>query len=44
MGNANFMRRYILKCGKEGGKGFSVGYLKDAGDIALHVSFSVEKS
>lgn len=44
MGNANFMRRYILKCGKEGEKGFSVGYLKDAGDIALHVSFSVEKS
>ena len=44
MGNANFMRRYILKCGKEGKKGFSIGHIKSANDIALHVSFSVEKS
>jgi len=44
MGNANFMRRYILKCGKEGKKGFSVGHIKSANDIALHVFFSAEKS
>lgn len=44
MSDSNFMRRYILKCGKEGGKGFSIGHLKSTKDVALHISFSVEKS
>lgn len=44
MGNENFMRRYIMKCGKPGKKGFQIGNISSATDIALHVSFSIEKS
>ena len=44
MGNENFMRRYIMKCGKMGKSGFQIGNIYDARDTALHVCFSVEKS
>ena len=40
----NFLRTYTLKCGPGGKKGFEIGNLKSAKDIALHVSFSIEKS
>ena len=44
MGNKNFMRRYIMKCGKEGQSGFQIGNLNSASETALHVSFNIEKS
>lgn len=44
MGNENFMRRYTMKCGKMGSKGFQIGNINDARETALHVSFSIEKS
>jgi len=44
MSNENFMRRYIMKCGKMGGNGFEIGNIKSAMETALHVSFSIEKS
>lgn len=44
MGNENFMRRYIMKCGKMGKSGFQIGNIHDARDTALHVCFSIEKS
>ena len=44
MADENFMRRYILKCGKPGKKGFQIGHINDATETALHVCFSIEKS
>ena len=44
MANENFMRRYIMRCGKMGGRGFEIGNIHSAREDALHVSFSVEKS
>lgn len=39
----NFMRRYVLRCGKQGKNGFEIGN-ENNGDTALHISFSIEKS
>lgn len=44
MGNENFMRRYIMRCGKMGKSGFQIGNIHDARETALHVCFSIEKS
>ena len=44
MGNENFMRRYIMKCGKMANTGFQIGNIDSAEDTALHVCFSIEKS
>lgn len=42
--NTNFLRRYVMKCGKMGKKGFQIGNIHDAAETALHISFSIEKS
>lgn len=44
MANKNWMRRYIMKCGKMGQKGFQIGNINNATETALHVCFSIEKS
>lgn len=44
MANENFMRRYTLKAGQKGKKGFEIGNIKNASQEALHISFSIEKS
>lgn len=44
MADENFMRRYTLKAGRKGKKGFEIGNIKNAGQEALHISFSIEKS
>lgn len=44
MADENFMRRYTLKAGRKGKKGFEIGNIKNASQEALHVSFSIEKS
>lgn len=44
MGNKNWMRRYIMRCGPEGQNGFEIGHSKSATETALHVAFSIEKS
>lgn len=44
MSNENFMRRYILRCGKMGSNGFEIGHINSASEDALHISFSIEKS
>lgn len=44
MANENWMRRYILKAGQKGKKGFEVGNIQSATQDALHISFSIEKS
>lgn len=41
MGDSNFLRRYVLKAGKMGRNGFSIG---DTNPHALHIAFSIEKS
>lgn len=40
MANENFIRNYVMKCGRMGKTGFKIGDT----DPALHVSFSIEKS
>ena len=40
MASENFIRNYVMKCGRMGSTGFKIG----ASDPALHVSFSIEKS
>lgn len=44
MANENFMRRYIMKCGKMGIQGFQIGNINSPFETALHICFSVEKS
>lgn len=44
MANENWMRTYVMKCGKKGTKGFEIGNIKNNTDDCLHVSFSIEKS
>ncbi len=44
MANENFMRRYTLKAGRMGKKGFEIGNITSATQEALHVCFSIEKS
>lgn len=44
MADENFMRRYTLKAGRKGKKGFEIGNITSATQEALHVSFSIEKS
>lgn len=44
MADENFMRRYTLKAGRKGKKGFEIGNIRNASQEALHVSFSIEKS
>lgn len=44
MEDVNFMRRYVMKFGKQGKNGFEIGNINDARETALHISFSVEKS
>lgn len=44
MANENFMRRYTLKAGRKGKKGFEIGNITSATQEALHVCFSIEKS
>ena len=44
MAERNFYRSYILSVGKSGGTGFQIGNIYSAGEEALHISFSVEKS
>lgn len=39
----NFLRRYIIRCGEQGKKGFEIGNV-DGESNPLHVSFSIEKS
>lgn len=41
MGESNFLRRYVLKAGKMGRNGFSIG---DTNPHTLHIAFSIEKS
>lgn len=40
MADENFIRNYVMKCGRMGSTGFQIG----GSDPALHVSFSIEKS
>ncbi len=40
MANKNFIRNYVMKCGRMGSTGFKIG----DSEPALHVSFSIEKS
>ena len=40
----NWMRKYTLKCGVQGGSGFEIGGSSGEDKEALHISFSVEKS
>ncbi len=40
MANKNFIRKYVMKCGRMGSTGFKIG----DSEPALHVSFSIEKS
>ncbi len=44
MADENFMRRYTLKAGRKGKKGFEIGNITSASQEALHISFSIEKS
>lgn len=44
MAQENFIRRYIMKAGKMGKKGFQIGQTSETNPHALHISFSVEKS
>lgn len=43
MANENFYRRYVMKCGPKGEKGFEIGNIDSATQDALHISFSIEK-
>lgn len=40
----NFLRRYVLKAGKMGRKGFEIGKTSEKEPHTLHISFSIEKS
>ena len=40
----NWMRRYVMKCGVVGQKGFQIGNINNAKETALHICFSIEKS
>lgn len=42
--DVNFMRRYVMRFGKQGKNGFEIGNIRSARETALHISFSVEKS
>lgn len=44
MAQKNFIRRYLLKAGVMGRKGFQIGKTSESNPHALHVSFSIEKS
>lgn len=44
MANENWMRTYVMRCGKMGKKGFGIGNIDSLTQDCLHVSFSVEKS
>lgn len=44
MPNDNFMRRYIMKCGKQGRTGFQIGNVNSVSETALHICFNIEKS
>lgn len=44
MANENWMRTYVIRCGKMGKKGFEIGNVDSITQDCLHVSFSVEKS
>ena len=44
MANENWMRTYVMRCGKMGKKGFEIGNVNSVAEDCLHVSFSVEKS
>lgn len=44
MGNENWMRTYVMRCGKMGKKGFEIGNTDSPTQDCLHVSFSIEKS
>lgn len=44
MANENWMRTYVMRCGKMGNKGFEIGNIDSPTQDCLHVSFSVEKS
>lgn len=44
MANENWMRTYVMRCGKMGKKGFEIGNINSTTEDCLHVSFSVEKS
>ncbi len=44
MSGKNFLRSYALKCGPMGQPGFEIGNVGSAEDMALHISFSIEKS
>lgn len=44
MANENWMRTYVMRCGKMGKKGFEIGNTDSPTQDCLHVSFSVEKS
>lgn len=44
MANENWMRTYVMRCGKMGKKGFEIGNIDSPTQDCLHVSFSIEKS
>lgn len=44
MAQKNFLRRYEMKVGVMGHKGFVIGKTSDSNPHALHISFSIEKS
>lgn len=44
MANENFMRRYLLKAGRNGKSGFEIGSISGNAQETLHVAFSVEKA
>lgn len=44
MAQRNFIRRYVMKAGKMGKKGFEIGKVTSNNPHALHISFSIEKS
>jgi hypothetical protein len=44
MADTNWMRTYVMRCGKTGKTGFEIGNIDSNTQDCLHISFSVEKS
>jgi len=44
MGDTQFLRTYVMECGKPGSIGFQVGNIHSPSEETLHVNFSIEKS
>lgn len=44
MASSNFIRSYILSFGSPGGNGTKIGNVDNTSQVALHISFDIEKS